>query len=115
MKAENYIAFVAVAGFFLGFVISVLKFDEPEMITVFTIFSMVVFYMIILIGSSIFIQLFDIKTNLLKKQGYDETLDYFVDEFDKREKLSRKIREFVKSLDLSADRDIDVSTNKERA
>ncbi len=115
MKTDNYISFAVVNGFFIGFIISILKFDEPEVIIIATVFSTIIFYMIILISSSIFVGLFDVRANLLKKQRYDETLDYFVEEFDRREKLSKKIREFIKSLDLGADRELGLQQNKEKA
>ncbi|GAA7844385.1 hypothetical protein HpCOL22_04990 [Helicobacter pylori] len=39
MKVQNFIHFSVVVGFFLGLVFSVLKFNEPESILLWTVLS----------------------------------------------------------------------------
>lgn len=99
MRLDNFISFGIVTGFFLGLLISVLKFDSAEMITIFTFFVTIAFYLIVLLSSSFFIRFFDFKNATVHKKRYDDMLDFYDTEFDKREKVTDKIREFLRSIE----------------
>lgn len=117
MNMDNFVAFSIVCGFFVGLVISVIKFSTAEMITIFTLVVTVVFYLITLLSASFFIKYFDFKKVTIHKNKYDEMLDHFIEEFDKREKSSDKIREFIRSLEHSiSEEELDqIAKNKARS
>ncbi len=102
MKLDNYISFAIVNGFFLGLVLAILKFDAPEMIVIWTFFVTVGLYLLVLLSASFFMFFFDYNSKRLNKKRHDSTLEYFVHEFDKREKVVDKVREFIRSMELGA-------------
>ncbi|MGP1450509.1 MAG: hypothetical protein ACTTJS_05210 [Wolinella sp.] len=113
MKLDNYVSFSIVNGFFLGLVLAILKFDEPEMIVIWTFFVTVGLYLLVLLFASFFMLFFDYDKKRLNKKRHDSTLEYFVQEFDKRERVADKVREFIRSMDLGAnDDDAEVATKK---
>lgn len=114
MNFDNYMSFSIVAGFFIGLITSILKFDSPEMITLFTVFVTVVFYLIMLLSASLFIRFFDFKRATIHKEQYDDMLEFYIREFDKREQISDKIREFIRYVESSIDEDEDIIKDKKQ-
>ncbi|MFP4332009.1 MAG: hypothetical protein ACLFQJ_01805 [Campylobacterales bacterium] len=101
MGVDNFIGFSIVNGFFLGLIVSLLKFSSPELILFFTILSTVVFYLIMTFCASLFVSSVDMKGKMLEKNKYDKMLEHFDREFDKREKNSDEIRSFIRDLEAS--------------
>jgi len=103
MRLENFINFFIVNGFFIGLVFSIVKIDSPEEIVVYTIIVTLSFYIIALFSSSFFLKFFSSKDNTLYKETYDEILDYYVNELDKREKVADNIFEFLDEFQKEED------------
>lgn len=101
MGVDNFVGFSIVNGFFLGLIVSLLKFSSPELILFFTILSTVVFYLIMTFSASLFVGSVDTNNRLLEKTKYDRMLEQFDKEFDKREKNSDEIRTFIRELEAS--------------
>ncbi|NWF67277.1 MAG: hypothetical protein HXX81_07420 [Campylobacterales bacterium] len=106
MKIDNYVYFFIVNGFFIGLMFSFLKFDKPEIIVIFTICITIVFYVFVLISTSLFVKNIDFKKQTIQKEIYDDILDYFVKELDKREKIGYAISEFIKEVEAQRDKDL---------
>lgn len=113
MNLDNFISFSIVNGFFIGLVVSILKFDSAEMITLFTIFVTIIFYLIMLLSSSLFLKYYDFKKATIHKEKYDEVLEFYIKEFEKREKIGDKIREFIRYIEQTSDEeDIPIDDKK---
>ncbi|MFL1705797.1 MULTISPECIES: hypothetical protein [unclassified Campylobacter] len=85
MRAENFIAFFTVCGFFIGLMFVTLKVSEPIEMMVYTFLITFVFYLLIHI---IIMNYIDAK-RILKghsKEEYEETADYLISELGIREK-----------------------------
>ncbi len=95
MNVENFINFFIVKGFFIGLVFSILKLDNPEEIVIYTIVVTLSFYILALFSSSLFLKFFNFKHSALQKEAYDDILDYFIVEIEKREKVANGIFEFL--------------------
>lgn len=104
MRQDNYISFSVVAGFFMGLIFSIIKFSQGELIILWTIIWTVVFYLIALCAASFYMRFIDYDKKKVNIRKLDSTLDYYVKEFDKREKETFSIRNYLKhnlsSLDI---------------
>lgn len=103
MRLDNYVSFAIVNGFFIGLIVAILKFDTPEMIVIWTFFVTIGLYLLMLLSASFFMLFFDHNRKRLNKRRHDTTLEYFVHEFDKRERVADKVREFIRSMELGSD------------
>ena len=80
MRAENFIAFFTVCGFFIGIVFTLLKVNEPIEMLVYTLVITLFFYLIIHI---VIMNYVDVKRTLKKffdKQRHEEIADYLISE-----------------------------------
>ena len=84
LKMDNFLSFAIVNGFFIGLLLSFLKFDEPEMIVAWTLVSTIGFYLITLVSVSFFVKFVDEQERTTKKPSYNATLEEYIQEFDKR-------------------------------
>ena len=96
MREDNYTSFSVVAGFFLGLIISILKFNTPELIILGTIVCTIVLYLIVICCASFYMMFLDYTQTKLNKDKIDSTLDYYCNEFDKREKEVLSVRQYLK-------------------
>ena len=92
LKMDNFLSFAIVNGFFIGLLLSFLKFDDPAMIVAGTLVSTMGFYLITLVSVSLFVRFINTQENVSKKNLYNTLLEEYIDEFDKREKTTNKIR-----------------------
>lgn len=115
MSVDNFISFSVVNGFFIGLIVSVVKYDAPEMILFFTILSTVIFYLLIMFAASLFVRGVDQKQSNMRKNKYDKMLDYFNYEFDKREKNTDEIRAFIRTLEAGIKEELEELQAKNRA
>lgn len=99
LKMDNFLSFAIVNGFFIGLLLSFLKFDEPEMIVAWTLISTIGFYLITLVSVSFFVKFVDEQERTTKKPSYNATLEEYIQEFDKREKIANKIRGFLRTME----------------
>ncbi len=103
MKPDNYMSFSLVAGFFLGLSFSISKFDEAEFIVLWTIITTIGMYLIVAISVSLYFWFLDFERSKAKKSRFENNLEYYRLEFDKREKESIKIRNFIRSIEADED------------
>ncbi|AQW86337.1 hypothetical protein BB381_02770 [Campylobacter pinnipediorum subsp. caledonicus] len=86
MRAENYIAFFTVCGFFTGIIWSFIKAQEAIDMLIYTVLITFFYYLIIHI---IIMNYVDIKTTIKKffdKEKHEEIADYLLSELAIREK-----------------------------
>lgn len=110
MSVENFINFFIVNGFFIGLLFSILKVDNPEEIVIYTIIVTLSFYIIALFSSSLFLKFFNFKESALQKEAYDDILDHYIGEIEKREKVASSIFEFFEEYQ----KDEDVQREKDK-
>ena len=99
LKMDNFLRFAIVNGFFIGLLLSFLKFDDPAMIVAGTLVSTMGFYLITLVSVSLFVRFINTQENVSKKNLYNTLLEEYIDEFDKREKTTNKIRGFLRTME----------------
>ncbi|EES90058.1 hypothetical protein [Helicobacter canadensis] len=99
LKMDNFLSFAIVNGFFIGLLLSFLKFDEPEMIVAWTLISTIGFYLITLVSVSLFVRFVNDQETHDKRTSYNATLEEYIQEFDKREKVANKIRGFLRAME----------------
>ncbi|WP_299546022.1 hypothetical protein [uncultured Helicobacter sp.] len=99
LKMDNFLSFAIVNGFFIGLLLSFLKFDDPAMIVAGTLISTMGFYLITLISVSLFVRFLNTNENTDKKNSYNALLEEYISEFDKREKATNKIRGFLRTME----------------
>lgn len=86
MRAENFIAFFTVCGFFIGLVFVVLKVNEPIEIMVYTFLITFFFYLLIHIVIMNYIDVKRLLKRHFDKNEYEENVDYLIAELAIREK-----------------------------
>ncbi|TLD80680.1 hypothetical protein LS70_008915 [Helicobacter sp. MIT 11-5569] len=99
LKMDNFLSFAIVNGFFIGLLLSFLKFDDPAMIVAGTLISTIGFYLITLVSVSLFVRFINTNENVSAKNTYNALLEEYIDEFDKREKATNKIRGFLRTME----------------
>jgi len=115
MSIDNFIGFSIVNGFFIGLIVSLLRFDSPEMILFFTVFSTAAFYLLVMFSASLFVRSVDKSGTVLQKNRYDKILDYFDKEFDKRERNTDEIRSFTRTLEAGIKEELEEMQAKNKA
>jgi len=81
----NFISFITVIGFFFGIIFSILTTKTPESMLLYSIIISFAFYMIAHVSISIFVRFIESKPHYFERSFYEETLDQFVYELQKRE------------------------------
>lgn len=104
MKQDNYISFAVVVGFFVGLIISAIKFSAPEWIILWTLICTMVMYLIALCVASLYMRYIDFDEKKINIKRLDSRLDYYLNEFDRREREALNIRKYLQQ-NLSAIRD----------
>lgn len=107
---DNFLSFAIVNGFFIGLLLSFLKFDEPEMIVAGTLISTVGFYLITLVSVSLFVRFLGNQEHTIKRPAYNDLLEEYIEEFDKREKITNKIRGFLRTMEKTMREDEEEET-----
>lgn len=107
-------SFSIVAGFFIGLAFSISKFDEPEIMVLWTIITTMGVYLIVAVSVSLYFWFLDFERSKLKKNKLENILEYYRLEFDKREKESTKIRNFIRSIE-SDDEEMQTHQNNQNA
>ncbi len=87
VKAENFIYFFTICGFFIGLMFSILNFSEPEEILFYTLEITLVFYLIIHVAVINFFDFDKIATFIFNKKEHENIGDYFIQELESREKV----------------------------
>ncbi|CCB79553.1 MULTISPECIES: hypothetical protein [Helicobacter] len=100
MKLENFINFSIVGGFFIGLILSLLKFDQPEFVLFGTLVATVGFYLIILFFASIYMGFVNPRKKFLNKAELERRLVYFNKEFTQREKEIDDLLKYVHTYEF---------------
>jgi len=100
MRAENFIYFATVSGFFIGISFSILKsFDAVEFISA-TFMVTALFYLVALGSVAFYIKYIDVKQVIyLDKKEVDHILDIQIAELEKREDFILESYEFIKKIE----------------
>ena len=99
MRTSNFVAFLTVQGFFVGFVFAILKAQSAESVLVYTLLITVFFYLFAHFIISFFIRHTPIKQEYFPKMRHETDLDYYVKEILKREKVIDNNSDFLEALD----------------
>lgn len=114
LRMDNFLSFAVVSGFFIGLLLSFVKFDEPEMIVAGTLISTIGFYLITLLSVSLCVKFFNQDLKISQKPSYNRLLEEYIEEFDRREKITNKIRSFLRAMEktLKEEEEEDIDTSK---
>jgi low affinity Fe/Cu permease len=99
-RSENFIYFLSVTGFFMGIIFAIVQGFEPfEFIfAVLVIFSL--FYILAIASISFFIKYLSIKNIFyLDKDGLERTIDYQINELDRKEDMIREAYYFIRKIE----------------
>lgn len=99
MRSTNFVSFLTVQGFFIGFVFSVLKAQTAEGILIYTLLITAFFYLFSHFIISLFIRHTPLRQEYFPKMRHENDLDYYVKEISKREKVIESSYDFLKALD----------------
>ena len=100
MRAENFIYFSIVSGFFIGLIFSILNdFGILDLIFA-TIIITLLFYVIALAGVSFFIKFYDIKKRLfLDVKEIEEVIDVQIKEMENYENFIFESYKFIEQVE----------------
>ena len=95
MRAENFIAFFTVCGFFIGVVFTILKVSEPIEILVYTLIITLFFYLIIHVVIMNYVDVRRTMKRFFDKERHEEIAEYLISELAVREKRMDNIMAIV--------------------
>lgn len=99
MFSSNFVSFLTVQGFFIGFVFAVLKAHSAEGILVYTLLITAFFYLFSHFTISFFIRYSGLRQEYFPKVRHETDLDYYANEISKREKVIESSYDFLEALD----------------
>jgi len=99
MKSTNFVSFLTVQGFFIGFVFSILKAQNAEDILVYTLLITAFFYLFSHFVISFFIRYSPVRQEYFPKIRHEVDLDYYANEITKRETVIDSAHEFLEALE----------------
>ena len=99
MRSTNFVAFLTVQGFFIGFVFSILKAQNAEDVLAYTLLITGFFYLFSHFIISFFIRYSPVRQEHFPKLRHELDLDYYSNEISKREKVIDSAHEFLEALD----------------
>jgi hypothetical protein len=99
MRSTNFVSFLTVQGFFIGFVFSILKAHTAEEILLYTLLITAFFYLFSHFSISFFIRYTVVRQEYFPKMRHEGNLDYYADEISKREKIIEGNYDFLEKLD----------------
>lgn len=99
MRSTNFVSFLTVQGFFVGFVFAILKAQSAEDVLVYTLLITGFFYLFSHFTISFFIRYTPIRQEYFPKVRHETDLDYYANEISKREKVIDSAHEFLEALD----------------
>ncbi|MDE5602722.1 MAG: hypothetical protein K2I71_02225 [Helicobacter sp.] len=115
LRMDNFLSFAIVSGFFIGLLLSFLKFEEPEMIVAGTLVSTISFYLITLLSASLCVKFLNQNPRITQKPSYNHLLEEYIEEFDKREKITNRIRGFLRTMEKTMQEDEEDLNNKSKS
>ncbi|RDU70579.1 hypothetical protein [Helicobacter brantae] len=103
MRSENFIGLAVVSGFFLGLISGFVAFEKAEYIVIFAIIVMAIFYLIAVGSVSMFNWFIDFDSQEFNKSKLENNLEYYVDQFGKREDELLRVLDYIKKIELNQD------------
>lgn len=103
MRSENFIGLAVVSGFFLGLISGFVAFEKAEYIVIFAIIVMAIFYLIAVGSVSMFNWFIDFDSQDFNKSKLENNLEYYVDQFGKREDELLRVLDYIKKIELNQD------------
>lgn len=103
MRSENFIGFAVVSGFFLGLISGFVAFERAEYIVIFAIIVMAVFYLIAVGSASMFNWFIDFESQEFDKNRLENNLEYYVEQFGKKEEELLKVLDYIKKIEINQD------------
>jgi hypothetical protein len=104
LRAENYVYFLTVSGFFIGTVFSVLNFNNVEEILLFSIAITFFFYLFAHVALTYFVNFGSLRKLVFDKAKYEKISDFFIKDLDVREQKIKQniahIREMYEDIPL---------------
>ena len=91
LRAENYIGFFTISGFFCGLVFSVLKTNTPIDMLMYTLTITMAFYLFVHILVINFIDIRKASKELFNQDEYEQVSSYFIHELQERENLMEQL------------------------
>ena len=95
IQPDNFVAFFTVCGFFLGLTVSVVSIEGAFEIIVFTILITFLFYMMIHISITVFINKESAISRIFDKEGCEMINDILITDLEKKEEKSRRIMDAI--------------------
>ncbi len=86
VSPNNFIYFFTVCGFFIGLIFTIINFNAPEDILLYTAEITLFFYLFIHVAIMNFVDIKRFGISLFNKKEYEEISEYFITELDSREK-----------------------------
>ena len=99
MRSINFVSFLTVQGFFIGFVFSILKAQTAEGILVYTLLITAFFYLFSHFIISFFLRYSPVRQEFFPKMRHEKDLDYYANEITKREKIADSSLDFLQTLE----------------
>jgi len=99
MRSINFVSFLTVQGFFIGFVFSILKAQTAEGVLVYTLLITAFFYLFSHFIISFFLRYSPLRHEFFPKERHEKDLDYYANEISKREKIADSSLEFLQQLE----------------
>jgi len=99
-RSENFIYFLSVMGFFIGVIFAVIQGFEPMQFLWAVLVTFMVFYTLALASTSFFIKYLSVKNIFhLDKEGLEKTIDYQINELDRKEDMIREAYYFIRQIE----------------
>ena len=99
MRSTNFVSFLTVQGFFIGFVFAILKAKTAMDLLTFTLLITAFFYLFSHFVISFFIRYSPMRHEYFPKMRHENDLDYYANEIAKREKVIESSYDFIEALD----------------
>lgn len=113
IRPENFIYFFTVCGFFIGLMFSIINFNQPENIVLYTAEITLFFYLFIHIVIMNFVDIRKFGDTIFNKKEYEEVSEYFISELDVREKKMDNILLNIEKMNEKYEKSIKGSISKD--
>lgn len=101
MRSDNFIGFSIVAGFFLGLIFGFLAFEQVEFVVIFAVIITSICYLISVCAISTFNWFIDFGAQEFNKQQLENNLEYYVEQFGKKEEELTRVLDYIKKIELN--------------
>lgn len=101
MSAQNFIGFLTILGFFIGVIFALLKMHSAFEIPIAVCVVTILFYMIGIVSSSLFVKFLELKPRFrIQTEIYEKVYDKALFELRRKESVITDGVEFIKRLEM---------------